>query len=450
MRSNGISIILAFPILVLLQGCVSIPKDGGFDNVAKAIELRTDLNISRKTPSLEKGIQEILNKPLSADTAVQVTLYNNQNIQALLEELGISSADIAQAALAGNPVISARARFPEESHLKTNTEFSIEQNFMDIILAPLKSRLAQEQFKQAQLDVSEKIYAFSLETKEAYYKLQGTRQINLMYNNLLKTASSAFELARRQREAGNISELDLANEKAMYYQVKLDLARSDSEVKALEENLNRLMGFGGRDLSWTMSDELPKMQEEEPSIDELVALAIDQRLDLAAARQQVEIHKKSLPLSRFNALKKLNIGVDTEKETDGARVTGPSAEVGVPVFDRGQLAAHKAKAQLRQSEHHLAAMENEARSDVRLAYGRLLAMREIVDTYRNDIVPARAEVVDLSQKNYNFMLLGVYALLQVKQNEINAYREYVESLRDYWIARAHLERAIGGKIPLKK
>jgi cobalt-zinc-cadmium efflux system outer membrane protein len=44
------------------------------------------------------------------------------------------------------------------------------------------------------------------------------------------------------------------------------------------------------------------------------------------------------------------------------------------------------------------------------------------------------------------MLLGVYQLLAAKQNEINSYREYIESVRDYWIARADLERAIGTRL----
>ena len=45
------------------------------------------------------------------------------------------------------------------------------------------------------------------------------------------------------------------------------------------------------------------------------------------------------------------------------------------------------------------------------------------------------------------MLLGVYQLLQAKQNEINSYREYIEAVRDYWIARADLDKAVGAHLP---
>jgi outer membrane protein, heavy metal efflux system len=45
------------------------------------------------------------------------------------------------------------------------------------------------------------------------------------------------------------------------------------------------------------------------------------------------------------------------------------------------------------------------------------------------------------------MFLSAFQLLTVKQGEIDARRGYLESLRDYWIARAELARALGGSLP---
>jgi outer membrane protein, heavy metal efflux system len=44
------------------------------------------------------------------------------------------------------------------------------------------------------------------------------------------------------------------------------------------------------------------------------------------------------------------------------------------------------------------------------------------------------------------MLLGVYQLIQAKQAEYEAYREYIEAVRDYWIATSDLERAVGTRL----
>jgi cobalt-zinc-cadmium efflux system outer membrane protein len=48
------------------------------------------------------------------------------------------------------------------------------------------------------------------------------------------------------------------------------------------------------------------------------------------------------------------------------------------------------------------------------------------------------------------MLEGQFQLLLVKQQEFNAYQGYLDALRDYWIARTELGRAIGAQLPSAK
>jgi cobalt-zinc-cadmium efflux system outer membrane protein len=44
------------------------------------------------------------------------------------------------------------------------------------------------------------------------------------------------------------------------------------------------------------------------------------------------------------------------------------------------------------------------------------------------------------------MLQGVYQLLEARREQLAAQGEAIESLRDYWIANAELERAAGGSL----
>jgi cobalt-zinc-cadmium efflux system outer membrane protein len=104
------------------------------------------------------------------------------------------------------------------------------------------------------------------------------------------------------------------------------------------------------------------------------------------------------------------------------------------------------EAQLNQSEKRLAGLSIDARSEVRGARLALLSQREVVEHYRKVLLPGRERIVALSQQRYNAMLLGVFQLLLAKQAEVEAYRQYIESVRDYWIARAELERATGGSL----
>lgn len=55
-------------------------------------------------------------------------------------------------------------------------------------------------------------------------------------------------------------------------------------------------------------------------------------------------------------------------------------------------------------------------------------------------------ILSESLKHYNYMLLGNYQLLQAKQNQINAKRDSIQALLDYWIAHAELENLVGGNL----
>jgi outer membrane protein TolC len=47
------------------------------------------------------------------------------------------------------------------------------------------------------------------------------------------------------------------------------------------------------------------------------------------------------------------------------------------------------------------------------------------------------------------MLKGPYDLLLAKQNQLAVERSFIEARRDYWMARAELERAVGGDLDVR-
>jgi len=65
-------------------------------------------------------------------------------------------------------------------------------------------------------------------------------------------------------------------------------------------------------------------------------------------------------------------------------------------------------------------------------------------------LPLREQIVSLTMKEYNATAVGVFELLEQKQRETEAFHEYLHAIRDYWIARAVLQRAVGGVLPVGK
>ena len=242
--------------------------------------------------------------------------------------------------------------------------------------------------------------------------------------------------------------LDLTNHQASYQQSQLDVAQTTLQVRVDRERLNRLIGFSGADTNWKISDHLPEIPAREISLQRLEARAIAQRLDLAAARMEVDLIGRALALrtrSRYLPAS-IQIGVDTERKPDRQNVTGSKLNLVLPIFNQGQGEIARLTAQYRQAQRQFEALAIDIRSEVRQARDQLIASRDLTSYIGTRLLPTQQQALNLTLQQYNYMLKGAYDLLLAKQSEVAAERSYIEAWRDYWIARAELERAIGGSL----
>jgi cobalt-zinc-cadmium efflux system outer membrane protein len=177
---------------------------------------------------------------------------------------------------------------------------------------------------------------------------------------------------------------------------------------------------------------------------ELDAMALTRRLDISVAQREVELARRAAPLRRMQALGEVVADIHLEREPEGRKTTGPGIACPSPIFGRGRAARIRAAAELLRSEQTLAVVTANAQSEIRAARSRLSSARARVEYYRDVVLPRRARIVELTRQQQNAMLVGVFQLLQVRQNEANARRDYIEAQRDYWTARTDLDRALNG------
>ncbi|RJP75054.1 MAG: TolC family protein [Candidatus Abyssobacteria bacterium SURF_17] len=438
-------------VSVTLCACAHTETSRGFADVQSLTSDRIGQRVhwyqgTAEDAAVADTIRSLLSEELTAQSAVQVALLKNPALQATFEELGITQADLVQAGLLKNPVFLASARFPDRPPSSTNLEFAVIEDFLDVFMRPLRKEMAGLQFEQAQLRVADAVLELSAKTKQQFYTLQGEQEVARLQQPLFEAADAALDLARRQHAVGNIDELDLGMHESACHAAKIELMHREAQVVIHRERLNRLMGLSGDETDWKLADSLPELPLDEEELQALLDRADSQRLDLQAARKETEIIEQAIKLTRGSVLGAVEIGVDTERETDETVVTGPTLQLGVPIFDHGQARRARQQAQLRQSRYRIKEMELIVASEVRSAYTRLSAARTMAEYCRNEVVPLRTRMVSLSQQYYDAMIMGAYALLKTKENEVRAQRQYTEALADYWIARSEVERAVGGSL----
>lgn len=444
------SALLAAMVASLAVSCATAPAKAGLDDVQGLVGPRTGETVAwRQTsppdPRVEEALQGLLTKRLTVDDAVQIALLGNRRLQATFEDLGIAQADLIQAGLLPNPVISAEIRFPPRP--RPPFELDLLQNVLDLLTRPARRRIAESALDEAKFRVAHAVLELAMDTRVAFYSLQAALQTLEMRRSVIEATAASAEMARRIHEAGNNTDLDLANEQAASEDARLAAALAESEVAERRERVNVLLGLWGPNTAWQIEERLPEALPLTVSPERLESVAIANRLDLAAAREEVARAAQALGLSRdFRLLPELNVSGHLEREPEGTTTVGPSVQFQLPIFDQGQAEIAKAESELRRARQRFAALAIEIRSEVRSTYARIVSAQARARHYRNVVLPLRARIVERTQLQFNAMQLGVFELLQARQAEISAGADYVEALRDSWTLRAELEHALGTRI----
>ncbi len=425
--------------LFLLTSCVSTDSSKLTERVRKDMQGRTGADFALP----KSATDALLRKPLTADSAAQIALVNNRHLRGTLEELGVSQAEFALTVMPQNPSLAASLRFTSPGR-RSNPELGLTQEILDLLLLLPRRKIAQFQLDQTRQRITREILDLGNESREAFYMLQGEENLLQRLKAVGEVQNTAAELAQRLHAAGNINDLELKMQQTSSLEVELEIKKSAAQAQSQHEKLQRLMGVS--ETGWRVVPLLPEIPGSDPSLSKLEQRAGAQRLDLAMARIKAEQFEAALKLKKKTRLiPGLKLGVDTERD-GGTQFTGPTADIELPLFHRGSAEVAKLSAEHRQSLHEIAALENDIRSQVREAHAALVAARGAAEFAKTKLLPNQQDILRETLLHYNAMQKSSFELLAAKEREARAERNTVETVRDYWLARVALERAVGGRI----
>jgi cobalt-zinc-cadmium efflux system outer membrane protein len=432
-------------VVLLASACASVPRDAGMNDIRQGVSDSTGQTVEWKTePSTadDPRVRELLQGELTADKAVAVAMTNNPRLQATLAELGIARADLLQASVVRNPLFEAEIRFPRDPFRPF--ELRLAQTLVDLIQLPRRRALGRAAFDAAKLRVTSEVVRFAADVRAQHSDLLAASQRVALSRLNLEAAKAAAELAQRQHDAQNITDLDLENEQAQYEQGKLEVARDERTLLVARETLVRAMGLRDASIDWQLPREFPPLPPSEQDQQQLEQLAAARRLDIEIARREVDIARQQVPMARLAALGDITVDGHLQRDASGAKTFGPGIEVPIPIFNTGAPARSRAEAEYLRASHTLNALLAESASQLRAARATVAEARARVEYYRDVIVPRRQRIVELTKLEHNAMLAGVFQLLQSKQKEAQARRDFIEAERDYSSARNNLDRALNG------
>ncbi len=441
--------IIAVLAALLLAACTTFSPDGGMSVTADIAdrEPHKDTIAIRSQDDADAAnarVHQLLKRPLTADTAVQIALLNNRGLQAAYNELGIAEAVSVRQSLPPNPSVSISR---VTGSVETEIDRQIVGNILALVTLPARSDIAADRFRQAQLVAALETLRVAAEARRAYYRAVGARELIGLLTQADSAAGMSAQLAKRLAETGAMNKLDQAREQAFYADVTTQLARARQRAASKRERLIRSLGLGGNELDFGLPNTLPALPRRARALRAVEQDAVSRRVDLQIARIELETLAKSYGLTQATRfINVLDAGyadkITKNKETgEHVRDRGFTVTFEVPLFDFGETRVREAEQTYTQAVNRLAEKAVNVRSEAREAYR---SSYDIANRYQRDVLPLRKTISDEMMLRYGAMQVDVFSLLNDARQRIAANIAAAEARRDFWIASVDLSVAITG------
>ncbi len=434
-----------------LSGCVTVPEDGGANSARKLVESRSSAasevlgHPPAHSPDL---VTHLLAAPIGVNEAVQLALLGNPRVRQLNAELGFSAAEVYDATRLANPTLSFLRLSTDAATGGAQTTWGIAQSVTELLFLSYRSRLGTADQTQAEQRFAHAVLELEMEVREAFYAHAGATLAQTVRNASARSTRLAAELAGRFHEAGNISVLQLSREQGLASEAAIDEHRVIAEAVAARGRLLTLLGLRRDDDRPQFATTLSLPSALDADAHALEQRARGQRLDLAALQlERVNRETQLTHARRWRWLGALGLSAEQEREPDGEVRRGPGASIELPVFNSGRGGVLRAQAGSASAAARLEALELALGNDIATQVATLESARLIAEEYRVRLIPLKERIVEQSQREQNFMLIGAFELLAARREELDTYEKYIDAVRDYWIERTRLARLVGGPLP---
>ena len=442
----------ALPLLI--TGACAAPLTSApesFARVANAVHERVGRNVRwtgavTLDPATEAEIVGLLNGELAAEDAVQLALINSPALQAVFEDLAFTHAEAVTLTTPRNPFVTLLGRFPAGPGAALG-EFNFVQDMLDIFLLPARRTQANLDLERARLEITQIVLDTVRTVRTAYHQLQAALQVTNLRRDMLREVQTSSELEELRLKTGQVNDINLALGRATFAQLKLDLAHDELNAVLAYERLVQLLGLDQVPSTWRVPPALPTLPTHELELSGLEALALQQRFDVAASKARVELLREALRIAESTAaVGSVLVGGATSRDAHGLQMVGPTLVLELPIFNRRQGMIEGLRARLRQAQQRAQNLRVQVQSQVRQAQQAVQQARAVVEPYANELMPLRQRITQLSVEKLTTANAGAWDVVLARDTELRTQREWVHAMRDYWLARANLEHAVGASL----
>ena len=373
---------------------------------------------------------------LTGDEAVAMALWNNAAFHVSISELGFARADLLDAGLLTNPVLSLL--FPiGPKQLEATLRWPVEllwQRPRRVAAARLAGDAVAEKLVSAGLDLV-------LSVRIAYADLS----LAIDREQLAKEAASLLArigtLTQSRLAVGDISRLEARAVEVDAARGTQDAERAAHDVTIARERLRALLGLPADAVFPSLADASAPTAECRPTPD-LLREALVARPDVRAAEIGIEAAAAKLGWEKSRVLA-LTAVLDANGEGRDGFEAGPGLDLGLPLFNRNQGGRARAEAELQRASASYLAVQHRVALELREAAAQFDQAQQSLATWRTTItMPLQTNVAE-AQAAFEAGDTSTLFVLEHTRRLADARLREREFEADRQRARARVERASG-------
>jgi len=403
-------------------------------------------NRSTEQLSLDPG------RGVGPDEAAAIALYSNPALRAIRDRRGLAAAQVIQAGILPNPVVSYARDFVTGGNTAgtvTGYNLTAAWEFTGLIPYLPRQTAARKSFQSVDLDVAWQEWQIAVNARAAVYRLMGLDAQVAQAREATEGLQQSSDAMRKAVDAHEKTVLDLAAVESATQDSRATMLALEQEFEKQRLGLNKILGVEPETKVALRTGLTLPTRLAPPSQRELSDNVESRRLDLLGLRQGLESQDATVRAAILAQFPKMSVAFVKASDTTNVHTTGFNVAVDVPIFDRnqGNIAAERATRQRLRDEYNQRVFE--ARSDIAGAIADIHLLGQQIAA-AEEALPLLEKLVASAQtavEQHNADVLSYYTarsnLLQKRIQLIKLQEQLLE-------ANTALEIASGRYLPTNK
>lgn len=289
-----------------------------------------------------------------------------------------------------------------------------------------------------------------LDVRQYYTDLVAAKSMLKILDEQRQLLQELLNVAQKKYEVGAVPQMDVIHAKMTLNQLLIQVNSAKTNVLVARYKFNFLLTSKNFD---TKEDYLPEQNKfismltpnptgKIPDFDTLFNIALDKRLDIKNARQEIEVARKNLVTIVRQRIPDIEIGggpifVPQAWSTAGRNTYGVYAGgniTNIPLFYMYNPEIKNAKIQMEQKELAFEEIRHQALMDLHSAYDSFITAQANLNYYTDVLLAESKQFLGMAKRSYQVGKSSITDLIFIEQSYKNIMMSYTTALKEYYNA----------------